>query len=720
VKRNAAFAAAAAAVSILVSPHLLSAAETAAASAAAQDTRPAASEPDRPAAYVETDTIDVTAEWPPVSAVQCLAEEELPDRPVGDGAEMLRDVPGVAIGRMGGHGLEPRIRGLGEANLNILVDGAYVHGGCPNRMDPPTSFAAPETFDQVTVLKGVQSLRYGAGGSGGTVLYERTPPELADRSWRVDTSSAFSSWHDSPEITADASWRSGRFYLRGLGGARAFDNYEDGDGQEVRSAYEHRNTDLIAGYGSAEKGLVELGVEATRTDDALFAGAGMDSPMDAGDTYRLELRRDDALGRWSDLRAELYLAEVEHLMDNYSLRVLTGPMAMRVPSTSDTFGGRLSAERGFGGDTQVTFGLDHQENQREALRFAGPDATRVGNLQSVLWPDARLSQTGIYAEGHRALDDAWRVRFGSRVDRFSAQANAADLDPVGMNRSPNELYQLYYGTRAEDWSDTDWSALLRLERSWRSGLSLFTGISRSVRAADATERYLGSHNAVAMQRWVGNPKLDLAASYQLDLGLSAARERYDWSATGFVNEVDGFILRDRARGQDGILLSDLAAIYRNVDARLYGLELSGTHRFGQRFTGRGSASYVHGENRTDGRPLAEIPPLQGLLGVDADLGKWSAGAAVRWAIEQDRVDDDPRIGSGLDFGPTPGYAVVDLSTTYRLAQGLAVVAGIDNLLDETYANHLNRGNLFDPDPIRVNEPGRTTWVRLRWKGGAVR
>ena len=89
-------------------------------------------------------------------------------------------------------------------------------------------------------------------------------------------------------------------------------------------------------------------------------------------------------------------------------------------------------------------------------------------------------------------------------------------------------------------------------------------------------------------------------------------------------------------------------------------------------------------------------------------------------LEQDRVDDDPRTGTGLDFGPTAGYAVVDLSTTYRIGQGLAVVAGIDNALDDTYANHLNRGNLFDPDPIRVNEPGRTAWVRLRWRGGAVR
>ena len=38
--------------------------------------------------------------------------------------------------------------------------------------------------------------------------------------------------------------------------------------------------------------------------------------------------------------------------------------------------------------------------------------------------------------------------------------------------------------------------------------------------------------------------------------------------------------------------------------------------------------------------------------------------------------------------------------------------GVDNLLDKTWANHLNRANQdpFNPDPVQVNEPGRILWV----------
>ena len=54
--------------------------------------------------------------------------------PTRETADLLRDIPGVSGSRMGGHGTDPSIRGLSQTRLNILLDGAYVHGGCPNRI----------------------------------------------------------------------------------------------------------------------------------------------------------------------------------------------------------------------------------------------------------------------------------------------------------------------------------------------------------------------------------------------------------------------------------------------------------------------------------------------------------------------------------------------------------------------------------------------------------
>ncbi|MEW8586763.1 MAG: TonB-dependent receptor plug domain-containing protein, partial [Candidatus Thiodiazotropha sp.] len=95
-----------------------------------------------------------------------------------DGGDFLRDLNGVSGIRMGGHGIDPVIRGQSQNRLNILLDGAYIHGGCPNRMDPPTAYSALESYDSVTVIKGSQTVIYGGGGSGGTVLFERKPPRF--------------------------------------------------------------------------------------------------------------------------------------------------------------------------------------------------------------------------------------------------------------------------------------------------------------------------------------------------------------------------------------------------------------------------------------------------------------------------------------------------------------------------------------------------------------
>ena len=258
---------------------------------------------------------------------------------------------------------------------------------------------------------------------------------------------------------------------------------------------------------------------------------------------------------------------------------------------------------------------------------------------------------------------------------------------------------------------------MRYEHQLEPGLTLFAGLSRSVRPADATERYLASNNSQPARRWVGNPALEASRHHQIDVGLSSVTAPRQVSAVVFLDRVGDFILRDRARGQPGVSQADRASIYRNVEAELFGFELDAWQRLTDHLTLVGNASWVRADNTTDDRPIAQIPPLQGRLRGDYDRGPWGASATLRYAFEQTRVDDDPATGSALDAGATPGYAVLDLSGTYALKWGLQFQVGVENVFDKLYANHLNRSNLFDPEQVRVNEPGRTFWVKLRYRAG---
>ncbi|MDX1550628.1 MAG: hypothetical protein R3278_08805, partial [Lysobacter spongiicola] len=53
---------------------------------------------------------------------------------------------------------------------------------------------------------------------------------------------------------------------------------------------------------------------------------------------------------------------------------------------------------------------------------------------------------------------------------------------------------------------------------------------------------------------------------------------------------------------------------------------------------------------------------------------------------------------------------------WRVNSLVQVTAGIDNIFDRAYSEHLNlAGNAdfgYPADPVRINEPGRTAWLKV--------
>jgi iron complex outermembrane receptor protein len=623
-----------------------------------------------------------------------------------ESADMLRDIPGVSGSRMGGHGTDPVIRGLGQTRLNVLLDGAYVHGGCPNRMDPPTAYAPPTSYEDITVIKGVQTLEHGSGGPGGTILFERATPRFsADEQVRANLDMGYRSNGDGWDFAADVAGGNETAYVRFIGSRMKSGNYEDGDGDDVRSAYKETSGTAILGYTPNDDTLLELSVERQETRDLLFAGAGMDSPLADNDTYRLKFKTSDLSGALSSLKAEIYRSEVEHVMDNYTLRTPANPMMlMRAPSSSDTTGGRLVAEV----DSSLgewKLGIDFQDNDRDATRTN--DAN--GMLNSILWPGVSIDQRGVFAELTHELDKVNRVIAGARYDHVSSDASKADVVPNMPPLSPNDLYAIYYnGAQAEKRTEHNWGGLLRLERDLANGLGMvYAGLSRTVRTADATERFLASNGMTPSARWVGNPGIDPEKHRQLELGVQLKRNAWDLSASVYYNDVDDYILRDRFHQ-----VGNNATIYRNVDASLYGGEINVGYLWTANWRSEFGLAYVHADNDTDDRPIAQTPPLEGIASLEYTGGTWDAGMRVRAAAQQTRVDDDVLTGSGLDVDKTPGWAVVDIFGRYEVNDRIDVNFGVDNLFDKEYAQHLNRSSAFDPLQVQVNEPGRSAWVKL--------
>lgn len=625
-----------------------------------------------------------------------------------DGGDLLRSIPGIAGNRMGGHAIDPIIRGQTQTQLNILLDGAYIHGGCPNRMDTPSSYGSAETYDKLTVIKGGQTVVYGGGGSGGTVLMERETLRFNEgEHLRSRFGTSYEGNSGTTGLVADVATGAQQGYIRFIGERKDADNYEDGDGNEVRSAFKQQSTGVLLGYTPNADTLVELNLEAVRGEDMLYAGANMDAPVSDSDMVRLKFDSDNVGGLFRNVKAELYHSDVTHLMDNYSLRtpptLLNGmPNRMKVPSDSVTLGGRVMGEIGQGESTVWTIGMDRQQNDRDAELFA---VGATGDmLTAFLWPDVRIGQTGLFGEMRTELDGANRFKAGLRYDRVDTSADKADTRP-GTNRTPNEIYRTVYGVTAEDRTENNVGGFLRLEHDLGSRpVMLYTSLSRSLRTADASERYMARPN----MDWVGNPGIDPEQHHQLEGGFAWNGGAWELTGSVYHDWVSDFILRDKARGQEGVLIANgTSSIYRNIEARLYGTELAFNRRWSNQWSTGLSLAYVHATNTSDDRPIAQIPPLEANLLLGYRQANWMAGGKLRLVSRQERED----LLSGLDERETPGFAVLDLYGGVQVARQARIDFGIDNVFDRAYAEHVNRQDVFG-DTIQVTEPGRAAWVKV--------
>jgi iron complex outermembrane receptor protein len=644
----------------------------------------------------------------PSTAILDIHRTDLP--PAADGAEFLRSVPGVTAGRMGGHGLELMIRGQQQNQLNVIGDGAFAFGACPGRMDPPTSLTAFDTYDNVTVEKGYQTVTRGPGGSGGAVLFERTAPKVTSgKPYDVKVTAGWESNGNIRDLVTNFAGGAEAGYGRFIGVYKNANDYEDGNGNSVRSAFREKSGNVELGWTPTDSAEFSLSFEHSEVADALFAGSGMDTPETKNQTTRLKFNQDLEHDIFKRVEFSAYRSFIDHLMDNFSLR--TSTMLMKTEAISETYGGRLAVNLAAASNPLVV-GADIQVNNRDADKFRGNTLT---TLASYMWPGAKLRQIGMFGEGTADFGGKGRLKAGLRYDHVDFSLDKADLptSPSGMmTQTPNDLYRMYYGTGAEKTVDEhNVSGLLRYEYDVTSDATVFAGASRSVRTADATERAMASGSMTASNRWIGNPYLDPEKHHQVDLGLSVARSNWGVDGSVYYDRVEDYILRDRAHGASGILLADLATVYRNVSATLAGGEIAAHYRFLDDWRVDSEIALTYGENETDGRPLAQIPPLSGSFGLVYQPEGWSVGGRLDMAAKQTRVDNNMD-GTGRDVGETPGYAVLDLYASVDILQPFELRVGINNVFDKTYANHINKSNSFDVDEVQVNEPGRSFFMRV--------
>lgn len=617
-----------------------------------------------------------------------LSDAALASEPVS----RLDSDPAVSLSRLGGRGLDPVVRGQAQERVDVLLDGMRVEGACPNRMDPPTSRLSTALPQILEVRTSNRTLRWGPI-AGGQVIATTADPVFGDSGTTGHLTVGGSDNGNGRLVNGSAAVGNDDGFVRLAAGYEEADDYEDGDGETVRSAFKNSEGRLDGAWHADNGFHVKAMISRQEERDVKYASL-MDAPKTDTDMARLEFGAPVANGEWNLMT---WQADVDHTMDNFSLR--DAMMKMQTDSETRTRGARLTLDQAIDTTKDIALGVDVESNDWDATMYNGMALDNVGSL---LWPGVERDRVGLFVEGFHRIRPAIQLGAGVRYDRVAMDATRAEesftMKPGMMAMTPGGIYQTVYGVSDTEATDDNVSGFLSGE--WRFSViqTLDVTASRSVRSPGVNERYVVKGTA-----WVGNPDLKTEKHHKLELGLTGQQDEWHWRPAVWIDEVDDFVLRYEP--------SPDVIRYTNVDARLLGVEGQLGWSDGT-WSVDGRLATVRGTNQSDGRPLPQIPPVQYTQTIGWHYHGNSIQAEWQLARGQDRIDPE----SGLDPSTSPGYGVVNLSGRHPLLDNLTLSWAADNLFDKTWAPHVSREDVFTGDAYRVNEPGRTFKVALtaRW------
>lgn len=632
--------------------------------------------------------------------------------PAQDGADYLKTIPGFSVIRKGGTSGDPVLRGMAGSRLSLLLDGDLVLGGCGNRMDPPTAYVFPETYDRIRLIKGPQTVLYGPGNSAGVVLFERNHQRLTEPDWSFHGSLLAGSFGRDDQVV-DVRGGTPDFYLRGMASHSQEDNYKDGDGAEIHSQYDRWNTGLSLGWTPGDKTTLELNGNLSDAE-AAYADRGMDGSKFARENLSLKWIQQELTPWWSKLEAQVYYNSVDHVMDNYRLRQAADMgrdmgmnmgmemMAMNMATNQDreTKGGRILAYLSPTSAMELVLGLDTQTNAHSNRSTSNQMTMPYQQMARVA--DADFEQLGVFGEWTQKLAQQQRVIAGIRFDDWSATDLRTTL-PTGSMAMPNPTAGLKR-------DETLTSGFLRYEKDLLP-LTFYAGLGRSQRFPDYWE--LISREAIDS---LGAFDVDPETHTQWDIGALYSRHQLKASVSAFYNQIDDYLLIQSGFAKRNGATTRTTSVTRNVDATTLGMEADVKYRFNHNWRAEASLASVRGSNDTDGTYLAQLPPIEWRLGVYYENPNWSAGVLWRAVDDQKRVDPGKGNIAGQDIGPSAGFNVFSVNLGWRAHKNLLVTAGMDNLLDKTYAEHISKSGAMIAgyeQLQRINEPGRTLWLKMQ-------
>lgn len=667
---------------------------------------------------------------PSVELVTSRQIQTLGTSDAGSILEETTSVRTVDIQRRSPIDFDPRVRGYHVGQVFTVSEGQQWF---PARQDLDSLLSKldPSLIEDIIVIPGPYGLRYGPGFAFVDVVTSPTPryangPEFHSRTGITVRANGGQLYGRETLFGGGENWGAIFSY-----GNRTGSDYEAGGGQLIPASYQAQNFLGQLGFDTRDDVRWEFRYQRLDQTDTEYAGQFFDLNFLITDSFLVNYINEDRCAIWDRWEIDGWYNRTRFDGDTLNQSKVNFHVIDRVeaalgfPFAGFTQGAQTSAgtrsRMVFGADdqTQLAVGADlHYRKQGIDEQFVVSDSVPPTAFGTNL-PDARHYDPGLYVELTQPWHEFWSTSLAGRVDWVYTTADEAELRAnTSLPGGPDDLQQsdvLYAFNLVNE---------LQLTDDWTGRIAF----GHAQRAPTLIERYADGLFLGIIQsgfsRVIGDPTLDKERAWQIDASLSATTDDWIFRLGGYHAWVLDYVT------YTGNVIDDPsgARLLRTINtdlATLTGGEAYLERSLTNRLAAFAAAQYVDGRDRVIDAPLPGISPFDSRFGlrlVDAEQGRrWGLEFSTRIVNGQDRLGA-LRIGTTsvvdvIDLEvPTPGFTVHNVRGYWNITDSLFVVAGISNLGDAEYLEHLN---LRLPDDgqftgTRVLEPGITPYVTVEW------
>jgi len=603
-------------------------------------------------------------------------------------------VPSIDMSRRSGIANDILIRGQKRDNISVEVDGTKVYGACPNRMDPPISHIVANQIETIEVIEGPYDVTTYGNLSGGVKITTKKPT----KELKGQINLGFGAWNYKK---FGVSGSGGNDFIRMsiTASTESSDQYRDGNsdtlaqqvkksapvGNQYQAQYEdmqaYKKNSLMAKafITTAKNQELRLSVTANRSDNVLYPNSPMDAISDDSNIYSIAYNIDNISDIYKNINLQYYYSDVDHPMSTEYRNAALDPINNKTNHMWTTMQG-VKLKNSFTMNTyKLLIGLDGSRRTWRGEYVNNVSGTVLGD--SI---DHALTKNSAIFTTLQKQYDALHVKIGARYDHSSVQ----DDNIAHKSNSYNGLGVNIFATYA-----------LNKENK------IFLGIGQAYRVPDGRELYFLKGGLV------GTPTLNQTKNQEVDLGYKTDNNYFKLKIKGFYSKLKNYIYINATKTTN---------IFENIDATIYGAELSGSYYISDDATLDLGASYKRGKkdyalSGQTNMNLADIAPLRANIALNYEYATNSIAtlemqASDRWT----KIDDE----NGEQI--LAGWAILNAKVKHAVNKKFDLTLGINNMLNKTYALSNTYADLTlittgSGEKLLINEPGRYFYTNLDFK-----